>query len=75
MLGYGFEIIYKKVKHNIVADALSRKEEEAEGLLCVICILQSDWVEEVRIEWNKYQEVFKIIQQLHEDHSSLDTFV
>ena len=28
MLGYDFEIIYKKGKHNIVADALSRKEEK-----------------------------------------------
>jgi hypothetical protein len=27
MLGYDFEIIYKNGKHNIVADALSRKEE------------------------------------------------
>ena len=28
ILGYEFEIIYKKGKHNIVVDALSRKEEE-----------------------------------------------
>ena len=28
MLGYDFEIIYKKWKHNVAADALSRKEEE-----------------------------------------------
>jgi hypothetical protein len=28
MLGYDFESIYKKGKHNIVADALSRKGEE-----------------------------------------------
>ena len=26
MLGYDFEIVYKKGKHNIVEDALSRKE-------------------------------------------------
>jgi hypothetical protein len=28
MLGYDFEIIYKNGKHNVVVDALSRKEEE-----------------------------------------------
>jgi hypothetical protein len=53
MLGYEFEIIYKKGKHSVVEDALSRKEEEIEGSLCAIYIPQSDWVEEARIEWNK----------------------
>ena len=28
MLGYEFEIIYKKGKKNVVADALSRKDED-----------------------------------------------
>jgi hypothetical protein len=42
MLGYDFEIIYKKGKHNFVANSLSRKEEETKGSLCVISILQSD---------------------------------
>ena len=32
MLGYEFEIIYKKGKLNVVADALSRKNEEVEYL-------------------------------------------
>jgi hypothetical protein len=58
-----------------VADALSRKEEETQGSLCVISIIQFDWVEEVRIEWKKDQEVCKIIQQLQEDPSSYDNFV
>jgi hypothetical protein len=49
MLCYDFEIIYKKGKRNIVANALSRKEEETKGSLCVICILQSVRVEEARI--------------------------
>jgi hypothetical protein len=49
MLGYDFEIIYKKGKQNMVANALSRKEEDTKGLLCAISIPQSDWVEEARI--------------------------
>jgi hypothetical protein len=28
MLGYEFEIIYKKEKENVVEDTLSRKEED-----------------------------------------------
>jgi hypothetical protein len=28
MLGYEFKIIHKKRKHNVVVDALSKKEEE-----------------------------------------------
>ena len=31
MFGYDFEIIYKKGKLNVVADALSRKDEEVEA--------------------------------------------
>ena len=49
MLGYEFEIIYKKGKHNVVFDSLSRKEEETKGSLCAISSPQSDWVEEARI--------------------------
>jgi KaiC/GvpD/RAD55 family RecA-like ATPase len=44
MLGYDFEIVYKKGK-KMVVDALSRKEEDTEGLLCVASIRQFDWVE------------------------------
>jgi hypothetical protein len=59
----------------VVANALSRKEEDTKGLLCAISILQFDWVEEARIEWKQYQKVCKIIQQLQEDPSALDKFV
>ena len=38
MLGYDFEIIYKNGKDNVVADALSRKDEDAEGMLCAISL-------------------------------------
>ena len=41
ILGHDFEIIYKEGKHNIVEDALSRKEETM-GSLCIISIPQSN---------------------------------
>ena len=48
MLGYDFEIIYKKWKLNVVANALSRKHEEVEELLCAISIIQLDWITKAR---------------------------
>ena len=51
MLGYDFEIIYKKGKQNVVAAALSRKDEDVEVLLHAISILQPSWITEARDEW------------------------
>ena len=64
MLGYEFEIIYKKGKLNVVVDALSRKNEEVEALLCAIYIIQPDWITEARDEWTKDEEVWTLIQKL-----------
>ncbi len=55
MLGYDIEIIYKKGTKNVVVDALSRKHEYVEGLLCAISLPQSDWVEEARLECKQDQ--------------------
>ena len=43
MLGYDFEIIYKKGE-NVVENALSRKEDDIKSLLFVISIMKSDWI-------------------------------
>ena len=40
MWGYDFEIIYRKGNQNLVADALSRKDEDVEALLYPISIIQ-----------------------------------
>jgi len=74
MLGYDFEIIYKKGKKNIVANALSRKDEDVEALLCSISIIQLDWTNEERDEWKNDKEVGALIQKLQQDPSASDTF-
>ena len=75
MLGYDFEILYKKGKQNVVADALSRKLEYIEGILCAISLPQSDWVEEEKIEWKQDHKTCYIVQQLQEDPNALDKFM
>ena len=74
MLGYDFEIIYKKGKQNVVADALSRKDKDVDALLCDISIIQPDWINEARDEWNNDEEVWAIVQKLKHDPSTSDTF-
>jgi hypothetical protein len=64
MLGYDFEIIYKKGKKNVVADALSRKDEDVEAFLCAILIIQPDWIIEARDEWKNDENVWNLIQRL-----------
>ena len=74
MLGYDFEIVYKKWKLNSVTDALSRKDEDEEALLCLIYIIEPDWIIKAREEWNNDEEVWTIIQKLQQDPSTSDTF-
>jgi hypothetical protein len=57
ILGYDFEIIYKQGKQNVVADALSRKDEDVEAFLCAILIVQPDWIIEARDEWKHDENV------------------
>ena len=74
MLGYDFEIIYKKGKLNVIADSLSRKNEDVEALLCAISISQPDWITAARDEWKKDKDVWTLIQKLQQDPSTSDTF-
>jgi hypothetical protein len=74
ILGYDFEIIYKKGKKNVVADALSRKDEDVEAFLCAISIIQPDWIIEARDEWKNDENVWTLIQRLQQDSTASDTF-
>ena len=72
---YDFEIVYKKGKQNMMADAFSRKYENVKALLCVISIIQTNWIVEAREECNNDLFVWMIIQKLQRDRSVSYTFV
>jgi hypothetical protein len=74
ILGYDFETVYKKGKQNVVAHALSRKDEDVEAFLCAISIIQPDWIIEARDEWKNDKKVWTLIQRLQQDSSTSDTF-
>jgi hypothetical protein len=73
-LGYDFEIVYKKGKQNVVAYALSRKDDDVEASLCAISIIQPDWIIEASDEWKNDEKVWTLIQRLQQDSSASDTF-
>jgi hypothetical protein len=74
ILGYDFEIVYKKGKQNVVAYALSRKDEDVEAFLYSISIIQPDWIIEARDKWKNDEKVWTLIQRLQQDSSASDTF-
>ena len=49
MLGYNYEIIYRKLEDNVIVDALCQYEDEASLLALSTPIL--DWSEESFQEW------------------------
>jgi hypothetical protein len=63
LFGYDYEIIYKKGKDNVVADALSQKYED-EGSLFSLSFIVRDWLQVIRQEWLQDPKSLHLIQQL-----------
>jgi len=63
LFGYYYEIIYKKEKGNLVANALSRKYED-EGSLFSLSFIVPDWFQDVHQEWLQDPKSLCLIQQL-----------
>ena len=74
MLGYDFEIIYKKGKENVVADALSRRDTSADALLCGMSMLTADSVDEARLEWNQDKDTQSLIQNIKQGSMKSNKF-
>jgi hypothetical protein len=61
-------MVYKKGKKNVVANALSRKDEDVEAFLYAI------WIIEARDEWKNDENMWTFIQRLQHDYSASYTF-
>ena len=53
IFGYDLKSSTKKGKKIVVADALSREDENVEALFYAISIIQPDWIMEESDEWKK----------------------
>ena len=63
LFGYDYEIIYKKVKENVVVDALSKKYEE-EGSVFSLSVIVPSWLQSAPQEWLQDPKISHLIQQL-----------
>jgi hypothetical protein len=63
LFGYYHEIIYKKGKENVMADALSRKYED-KGSLFSLSFIVPEWFQAMRQEWIQDPKSSHLIQQL-----------
>ena len=50
------------------------RSEYVEAFLCVISIIQPNWITKARDEWKNDEEVWTLIQRLQHDSISSDTF-
>jgi hypothetical protein len=62
LFGYDYEIIYKKDKENVVADALSHKYED-EGSLFSLSFIVPDSLQAILQEWLQDPKSSQLIQQ------------
>jgi len=72
MQGYDFEIIYKKGKENVAADALSRRERDI--TLCSMSLVIPSWIEEAKGEWKQDPIIRKIIEDIQDGQLDSEQF-
>lgn len=62
LLGYDYTMVYKKKNENIVADALSKREEMIQ--LCSFSGLHSVLLDQIKHLWTQDPDLHKLIQTI-----------
>lgn len=66
MLGYYYGIIYKKVKYNVVVDALSQSYEDEASFLYISTPIP-DWLNHAHQEWLQDPSTSQLIHKIQTD--------
>ena len=66
LLGYDYEIVYKKGSENIVVDALSRKEMQGQLFALVATNVTSGLLQQIEDSWLTDEKLAKLIKQFEE---------
>lgn len=74
MMGYDFEVVYRKGALNTIANALSKKPEFEQGQLLSISSATTDMFDKIQKTWVEDEELKKIVQELEIDKTSLKKF-
>ena len=69
LMGYDYDICYKKGKENVVADALSRVNH-GELLAMAVSSISGGLMEEIQKSWENDPQLTKVIGQLKEQNSN-----
>lgn len=70
LLGYDYEIMFKAGQDNKVADALSRYGVRQEGNLLALSVVQTDWLNSLKLGWQTDPILKAIIEELSNDPTS-----
>ncbi|GMJ08032.1 hypothetical protein HRI_004472400 [Hibiscus trionum] len=69
MLGYDYEVVYKKGSSNVVADSLSRKPGIGEGQLLAISGVNTDLMARIAKTWEADDKIKKILEAIQKGSS------
>ena len=63
MMGFDYEVCYRKGITNRAANALSRRPS---GQLYMVTVLQTDLLDRIKLSWNHDPRLVQLIQQLQQ---------